>query len=110
MNINESIIISGKDSTDAKAYLEKQVKQALAKLKDIEQENKMKYTVVVQWSEEDNCFVVFLPEFEDVMQPCTHGDSYEEAIANAQEVIELLTETYREEGKLIPKQRQVQFV
>jgi hypothetical protein len=36
LNINESIIISGKDSTDAKAYLEKQVKQALAKLKDIE--------------------------------------------------------------------------
>jgi antitoxin HicB len=71
---------------------------------------RMKYTVVVQWSEEDKCFVVFLPEFTDVMQPCTHGDSYEEAIANAQEVIELLTETYREEGKLMPKQRQVQFV
>ncbi|TAF05176.1 MAG: type II toxin-antitoxin system HicB family antitoxin, partial [Oscillatoriales cyanobacterium] len=29
----------------------------------------MKYTVVIQWSEEDRCFVVFLPEFEDVMQP-----------------------------------------
>jgi antitoxin HicB len=70
----------------------------------------MKYTVVVQWAEEDRCFVVFLPEFEDVMQPCTHGDSYEEAITNAQEVIELLTETYREEGKPMPKQRQLQFI
>ncbi|TAE68277.1 MAG: type II toxin-antitoxin system HicB family antitoxin [Oscillatoriales cyanobacterium] len=53
----------------------------------------MKYTVVIQWSEGDRCFVVFLPEFEDVMQPVTHGDSYEEAIYNAREVLELLIES-----------------
>ncbi len=41
----------------------------------------MKYTILIQWSDEDNCFVVFLPEFEDVMQPVTYGDSYGEAIA-----------------------------
>ena len=59
----------------------------------------MKYTVVIQWSEEDRCFVVFLPEFEDVMQPVTHGDSYEEAIYNAREVMELLIESCQAEGK-----------
>jgi predicted RNA binding protein YcfA (HicA-like mRNA interferase family) len=32
--LDESIIISGKDGADAKAYLEKQVEQALKKLKD----------------------------------------------------------------------------
>jgi predicted RNase H-like HicB family nuclease len=37
----------------------------------------MKYTIVIQWSYEDQCYVVFLPEFEYVMQPCTHGDTYE---------------------------------
>jgi antitoxin HicB len=68
----------------------------------------MNYTIVVQWSEEDLCFVVFLPEFEDVMQPCTHGNSYHEAISNAQEVIELLTETYTKEGKSLPKLKQFQ--
>ena len=62
----------------------------------------MKYTILIQWSDEDNCFVVFLPEFEDVMQPVTHGDSYGEAIANAEEVLELLIESYREEGKALP--------
>lgn len=62
----------------------------------------MKYTVIIQWSEEDNCFVVLLPEFDDVMQPVTHGETYEEAIQNAQEVIELLVETYQEEGKPLP--------
>jgi antitoxin HicB len=61
-----------------------------------------RYTIVIQWSEEDNCFVVLLPEFDDVMQPVTHGETYEEAIENAQEVIELLVETYQEEGKSLP--------
>jgi antitoxin HicB len=67
----------------------------------------MKYTVVIQWSEEDRCLLVFLPEFEDVMQPVTHGDSYEEAINNAQEVIELLMESYLQEGKLLPEIKKV---
>ena len=52
----------------------------------------MNYTVIIQWSQEDECFVVFLPEFEDVMQPVTHGESYEDAIKNAREVIDLLIE------------------
>ena len=62
----------------------------------------MNYTVIIQWSQEDKCFVVFLPEFEDVMQPVTHGESYEDAISNAQEVIDLLIDSYREEGKALP--------
>ncbi|HEY9708591.1 MAG TPA: type II toxin-antitoxin system HicB family antitoxin [Oculatellaceae cyanobacterium] len=62
----------------------------------------MKYTIVIQWSDEDQCYVVFLPEFEDVMQPCTHGDTYEEALKNAQEVLDVLIETTLEEGKPLP--------
>ncbi len=67
----------------------------------------MKYTIVIQWSEEDNCFVVFLPEFEDVMQPVTHGDTYGEAFTNAQEVLALLVESALEEGKTLPVPRQL---
>jgi antitoxin HicB len=63
----------------------------------------MKYTIIVQWSDEDQCYVVFLPEFEDVMQPCTHGDTYEEAMKNAQEVLEMLIETTLEDGETLPK-------
>jgi len=61
------------------------------------------YTIIIQWSEENQCYVVLLPEFEDVMQPCTHGDSYEEALKNAQEALELLIETTLEEGKPLPE-------
>lgn len=63
----------------------------------------MKYTIVIQWSDEDQCFVVLLPEFEDVMQPVTNGDTYEEAVKNAQEVLELLIEISLEEGKALPE-------
>ena len=66
----------------------------------------MKYTIVIQWSDEDNCFVVFLPEFEDVMQPVTHGETYGEAFENAQEVLELLVESALAEGKALPQLKQ----
>jgi antitoxin HicB len=56
----------------------------------------VKYTIVIQCSDVDNCLVVFLPEFETVMQPVTHGESYEEAFQNAQEVLALLTESDEE--------------
>jgi antitoxin HicB len=62
----------------------------------------MKYTIIIQWSEEDRCFVVFLPEFEDVMQPVTHGDTYDEAFQNAQEVLDLLVESALEAGQPLP--------
>jgi len=63
----------------------------------------MKYSITIQWSEEDNCFVVFLPEFKDVMQPVTHGDTYEEALKNAQEVLELLIESALNNNEALPK-------
>ena len=37
-----------------------------------------------------------------MMQPVTHGDSYEEALKNAQEVLELLIEDTIEEGRDLP--------
>ncbi len=63
----------------------------------------MKYTIIIQWSDEDKCFVVLLPEFQDVMQPVTYGSTYEEALKNAQEVLDLLIETSSEQGKPLPK-------
>ncbi|MFE1747986.1 type II toxin-antitoxin system HicB family antitoxin [Coleofasciculus sp. H7-2] len=59
------------------------------------------YTIVIQWSDEDQCFVVSLPEWGDLCH--THGDTYEEAFKNAQEVLELLIESSLEEGTPLPK-------
>ncbi|MGF1939374.1 MAG: type II toxin-antitoxin system HicB family antitoxin [Nostoc sp. ChiQUE02] len=63
----------------------------------------MKYTIVIQWSEEDQCYVVLLPEFMHIMQPCTHGETYEDALKNAQEVLEILIESSLADGEPLPE-------
>ncbi len=59
-----------------------------------------KFSMVIRWSEEDQVFVVSLPEFGDTAQ--THGDTYEEAARNGREVLELLVDTFRVEGRTLP--------
>ena len=59
------------------------------------------YTIIIQWSSEDKCYLVHLPEFP-TQKYHTHGNTYEEAIKNAQEVIEMLIAEYQEDGKTLP--------
>jgi predicted RNase H-like HicB family nuclease len=56
--------------------------------------------MVIRWSEDDQVFVVTLPEFGEHAQ--THGDTYEEAARNGREVLELLVDTFRAEGRPLP--------
>jgi antitoxin HicB len=43
--------------------------------------------MLVQWSEEDQLFLVTIPEFIGyVAMPCTHGVKGQEAIRNGEEV------------------------
>jgi antitoxin HicB len=63
-------------------------------------ELKPRYAVIVQWSDEDDCFVVSLPEWGEFCH--THGETYEEAIANAQEVLEMLIEGAIDRGEDLP--------
>ncbi|NDJ16078.1 type II toxin-antitoxin system HicB family antitoxin [Myxacorys almedinensis] len=66
------------------------------------------YSMIIQWSTTDTCYVVFLPDFaEVVMQPCTDGTTYEEAARHGQEVIESLVEILTEEGKPLPEPKTV---
>lgn len=51
---------------------------------------KSRYSILIQWSDEDQCYIVSFPEFGKYAK--THGDTYEEAIKNAQEVLNLLIE------------------
>ena len=70
----------------------------------------MKYSILIQWSDEDNCFLASLPDFEEsVMQSITHGETYEEALKNAQEVLEMLVEEYQEDGKALPQIKTLSF-
>lgn len=52
--------------------------------------NNPRYTVIIQWSEEDEAYVASLPEWG-----CkTHGSTYSEAARNAEEALELLIESH----------------
>ena len=62
-----------------------------------------KYRINILWSQEDQCFLVELPEFANQVQRYfSHGNTYEEAMTNAREVLELLIESYKAEGKELP--------
>ena len=63
-----------------------------------------RYSMMIQWSDEDQLFLVTIPEFTDrVAMPCTHGKTREEAIRNGEEVIEMYLEAWQAEGELIPE-------
>ncbi len=62
------------------------------------------YSMVIQWSEEDQLFLVTIPEFSDrVIMPCTHGKTRQEATRNGEEVIEMYLSAWEKEGELLPE-------
>lgn len=63
-----------------------------------------RYTMVIQWSNADDAFLVTLPEWQGrVFGPVTHGTSYEDAVRNGEEALALLIETAREYGEALPE-------
>lgn len=61
----------------------------------------LRYQMIIQWSEEDNIYLVALPDFPG-QKWSTHGDTYEEAATNGREVLELLIESYQERNLTLP--------
>ena len=59
-----------------------------------------KYRMNVWWSEEDQAFLVEVPELPGAM---ADGATPEEAVANAQEVIENWIAFAREHGREVPE-------
>jgi predicted RNase H-like HicB family nuclease len=59
-----------------------------------------KYELIIFWSDEDRRYVVEVPELPGCM---ADGETYEEAIKNAQVVISEWIETARSVGREIPQ-------
>lgn len=59
-----------------------------------------KYEMVIYWSEADGAFVVEVPELPGCM---ADGATYQEAVANAERIIQEWIETAKEEGRSIPE-------
>lgn len=62
-----------------------------------------RYSMVIEWSDEDQVYIVSLPEWGDFVH--THGDTYEEALHRGKELIDALTVSRRERGESLPKPR-----
>ena len=62
----------------------------------------MRYELIIYWSKDDDSFVVEVPELPGCM---ADGQSYAEAVKNAEEIIEEWIETTRKLGRPIPEPR-----
>ena len=59
-----------------------------------------KYEVIIYWSDEDQVFIAEVPELPGCM---AHGSSQEEALASANQAIQLWIDTSREFGRPVPE-------
>ena len=60
----------------------------------------IRYELIIYWSEEDQTFIVEVPELSGCM---ADGESYQEAVQNAEIVIQEWIETAQQLGRTIPK-------
>ena len=66
-------------------------------------EQHLHYSMLIEWSEEDQAYLVTLPEWaERVIMPATHGSTYSEAVQHGQEVLELLMHNAIQDGEPLP--------
>ena len=60
----------------------------------------IRYEMIIYWSEEDEAFIVEVPELPGCM---ADGATYQQALANAEIIIQEWIETARELGRPIPE-------
>lgn len=59
-----------------------------------------KYEIIIYWSEEDQTFIAEVPELAGCL---ADGATYQEALANAEIIIEEWLETAKDLGRQIPE-------
>lgn len=92
------------------AQIARESHERLRKIENEEEDKEgsiLKYSMLIQWSEADQKYLVTFPEFPNVIQPVTHGRSYEEAARNGQEVLQLLVESAARDGETLPSPKMV---
>ncbi len=66
-----------------------------------------KYEIIIYWSREDQVFVAEVPELPGCM---AHGNTKQEALANADEAIQLWIDTAQEFGDPIPEPKEQRLI
>jgi len=66
----------------------------------------LRYTIELQWSDEDQAYVVILPEWADrYMMPVASGKTYEAAARRGQNALENYIAFAHEDGTPLPEPR-----
>ncbi len=68
-----------------------------------------RYTIIIQWSEEDQCYVASLPEWAALAYASPHGRTYEEAAKSAREVLALLMEDEPDRATVLPEPKMFHY-
>lgn len=61
-----------------------------------------KYEIIIFWSDDDKAFVAEVPELPGCM---ADGQTYQEALSSAEQIIKEWIETAQELGRPVPKPR-----
>jgi predicted RNase H-like HicB family nuclease len=61
------------------------------------------YSIVIEWSNEDQLYIVSLPEWGELIH--THGATYEEAAHSGASLIEELVASRQQRGQPLPTPR-----
>jgi len=61
-----------------------------------------RYEIIIFWSDHDNAFVAEVPELPGCM---ADGQTYQEALSNAEQIIQEWIETATELGRAVPEPR-----
>jgi antitoxin HicB len=64
------------------------------------------YSIVIEWSDIDQCYVVTLPEWADqYAMPCGEGRTYDEALQSAKDALETFIDLAHKDGIPVPAPR-----
>ena len=71
----------------------------------VRRESEMRYTIIIQWSDEDDAYVVTLPEWEETGEYFvrTHGETYDEALRNGEDLLAELIAQAQADGNPLPQ-------
>jgi predicted RNase H-like HicB family nuclease len=99
------VTLAGQLADDAKPYQERDVRNVLAQVKDGNntmgtRDNALRYSILIRWSDEDQLYIAEVPELPGCK---THGATYEDAVAQAQDAIAAWIYGHRASGYPIPQ-------
>jgi predicted RNase H-like HicB family nuclease len=66
-----------------------------------------RYSILIEWSPEDNAFVVILPEWSDrYKMPVADGTTYEEALIRGRDALETYIQLALDDNIPLPQPRE----